>query len=203
MAKKGEQQPNISITTGKPIIGSKVFYFIQAVDAALGSAALLPSYRTDGTTTLGGEYLDEQTQQGRLLEKSTDEHSIEVTSYHAPQDPSVGVIEDASRSGKSVKVWEVIVDDSVKLVQDNKDTYPAKFGYAKVGEVERSSGTTDYVELSYTLDVIGALKDGRFPLTQEEIALLTDVYEYQNPGETTGDYNDIQKAGNQTETVSG
>lgn len=188
----GKSKPNISITTGKPIIGSKVFYFIQAVDAELGSAALLPSYRTDGTTTLGGEYLDEQTQQGRLLEKSTDEHSIEVTSYYAPQDPSVGVIEDASRSGKSVKVWEVIVDDSVKTVEDNQDTYPAKFGYAKVGEVERSSGTTDYVELSYTLDVIGALKDGRFPLTQEEIALLTDVYEYQNPGETTGDYNNIQ-----------
>lgn len=191
--KAKKEQANISITTGKPIVGSKVFYFIQSVDAVIGSPALLPAYRTDGTTTLGGEYLDEQTQQGRLLEKSTDEHSIEVTSYYAPQDPSVEVIEDASRSGKSVKVWEVIVDDSVKKDKDGKDTYPAKFGYAKVGEVERSSGTTDYVELSYTLDVVGALKDGRFPLTQEEITMLTDVYEYQNPGETTGDYNAIER----------
>lgn len=190
---KNQAKKNVSVTTGKPITGSKVFYFIQSVDAAIGSPALLPAYRTDGTTTLGGEYLDEQTQQGRLLEKSTDEHSIEVTSYYAPQDPSVGILENASRSGKSVKVWEVIVDDSVKKVTNDEDTYPAKFGYAKVGEIERSSGTTDYVELSYTLDVIGALKDGYFPLTAEEIALLNDVYEYQNPGETTGDYNDIQK----------
>ena len=26
------------------------------------------TYRTDGTTTMGGEYIDEQTQQGRLRE---------------------------------------------------------------------------------------------------------------------------------------
>nr|WP_250850377.1 phage major tail protein, TP901-1 family [Streptococcus equi] len=36
----------------------------------------MPAYRTDGTTTMGGEYIDEQTQQGRVIEKATDEHSI-------------------------------------------------------------------------------------------------------------------------------
>lgn len=187
-----ETTSKIQLTTGKPIVGNKIFYFIQSVDAAKGSAALLPAYRTDGSTTLGGEYLDEQTQQGRLLEKSTDEHTIEITTYFAPTDPSVAIIENASRSGKSVKVWEVIADESVKQGSGASTTYPAKFGYAKVGELERSSGTADYVEMTYELNVVGKLQDGRFPLTDNDLAMLNDVYGYQNPGETTGDYDNIK-----------
>lgn len=183
----------VTITTGKPIVGSKIFYFIQSVHAKIGDPAILPAYRTDGTTTLGGEYLDEQTQQGRLLEKSTDEHTIELTTYFAPTDPSVKTIEDASRTGDSIKIWEVIVDNSVKKQnEDSKDVYPSKFGYAKIGEIERSAGTTDFVEMSYEANIVGALKDGEFPLTDEEVALLNSVYDYQNPGETTGDYDNIQ-----------
>lgn len=192
MSKKKEAKKNVEITTAKPIVGSKIFYFIQSIHAELGSPALLPAYRTDGSTTLGGEYLDEQTQQGRLIEKSTDEHSIDLTQYFAPKDPSVKVIENASATGDSIKIWEVIVDDSVKETKEEQDFYPAKFGYAKIGEIERSSGVSDFVELSYSANVVGALKDGQFPLTAEEIALLNSVYEYQNPGETTGDYDDIK-----------
>lgn len=185
---------NVEITTAKPIVGKKIFYFIQSVNAELGSPALLPAYRTDGSTSLGGEYLDEQTQQGRLIEKSTDEHTIDLTTYFAPKDPSVKVIEEASKNGDSVKVWEVIADESVKTKDERtqEETYPAKFGYSKVGDYERSAGVTDFVEISYSLNVVGSLKDGRFPLTQEEIDQLNSVYSYQNPGETTGDYENIQ-----------
>ncbi|HEM3544396.1 phage major tail protein, TP901-1 family [Streptococcus suis] len=189
-----EEKKNIEITTAKPITGNKIFYFIQSVDAELGSAAMLPAYRTDGSTTLGGEYLDEQTQQGRLVEKSTDEHSIDLTQYFAPADPSIGVVEEASRTGKSIKVWEVIADESVKKNESGKDLYPAKFGYAKVADFERNNAVGEFVEVSWTGNVIGALKDGMFPLTKEEIEMLNSVYEYQNPGETTGDYDNIQSA---------
>ncbi|HEM3013653.1 TPA: phage major tail protein, TP901-1 family [Streptococcus suis] len=188
-----EEKKNIEITTAKPITGNKIFYFIQSVDAELGSAAMLPAYRTDGSTTLGGEYLDEQTQQGRLVEKSTDEHSVDLTQYFAPADPSIGVVEKASRTGKSIKVWEVIADESVKKNEGGKDSYPAKFGYAKVADFERNNAVGEFVEVSWTGNIIGSLKDGYFPLTDEEIAMLNSVYEYQNPGETTGDYDNIQK----------
>ena len=45
----------ITVTTAKPLAGKKVFYFIQSIHADLGSAAILPAYRTDGTLTLGAE----------------------------------------------------------------------------------------------------------------------------------------------------
>lgn len=186
----------IDITKAKPIVGKKVFYFIQSVDAVLGSKAILPAYRTDGTTTMGGDFIDEQTQQGRVLEKATDEHSIELTSYYTPLDKAIEVVEEAKRTGKSVKVWRVIADESLKTVEETtqKDVYPAKFGYGKVDEIEYSEGVEDFVEANYALNIIDSLKDGKFPLTAEDIALLTSVYAYQNPGETTGDYDAIKTA---------
>lgn len=183
----------ITVTKAKPIAGKKIFYFIQSIHAALGSGAVLPAYRTDGTTTLGAEYSDEQTQQGLLLDKTSTSHEIELTTKFAASDPSIKVAEDANSTGESVKIWRVIVDESLKTQDQTKDVYPAKFGYAKIGDIEYSEGIEDIVEVNYTASVVGKLQDGKFPLTAEEIALLTDVYSYQNPGETTGDYDNIKK----------
>lgn len=183
----------ITVTKAKPIAGKKIFYFIQSIHAKIGSSAVLPAYRTDGTLTLGAEYSDEQTQQGLLLDKTSTSHEIELTTKFAASDPSIKVVEDANSTGESVKIWRVIVDESLKTQDQTKDVYPAKFGYAKIGDIEYSEGIEDIVEVNYTASVVGKLQDGKFPLTAEEIALLTDVYDYQNPGETTGDYDNIKK----------
>ena len=187
----------ITVTTAKPLAGKKVFYFIQSIHDPIGSTAILPAYRTDGTLTLGAEYSDEQTQQGLLLDKTSTSHEIELTTKFAPKDPSIKVIEQANDTGESVKIWRVLVDESLKeqvgSSAPKKDVYPAKFGYAKIGDIEYSEGIEDIIEASYTATIVGKLKNGQFPLTAAEIALLDEVYEYQNPGETTGDYDNIQR----------
>lgn len=182
----------IKVTTAKPMSGKKIFYFIQSIHAALGSNAILPAYRTDGKLKLGAEYSDEQTQQGLLLDKTNTAHEIELTTKFSPKDPSVDVLEQANDTGESVKIWRVIVDESLKETKNEKDYYPAKFGYAKIGDIEYDEGVEDIVEASYTASVVGKLKNGQFPLSQAEIDLLNDVYDYQNPGESTGDYDNIQ-----------
>lgn len=158
---------------------------------------MLPAYRTDGTTTMGGEYIDEQTQQGRVIEKATDEHSIDLTTYFVPTDPSVAVIEEA----KNRQIYQNLgsycrrkcqrTESNFWIGWIQKDVYPAKFGYAKIDEIERSTGISDLVEMSYTANIVGALQDGKFPLTEKEIKMLENVYGYQNPGDTTGDYDNI------------
>lgn len=189
----------ITVTTAKPLAGKKVFYFIQSIHAEIGSGAILPAYRTDGGLTLGAEYSDEQTQQGLLLDKTSTSHEIELTTKFAPKDPSIEIIEQANDTGESVKIWRVLVDESLKeqVGSDSpkKDVYPAKFGYAKIGDIEYSEGIEDIMEANYTASIVGKLKNGKFPLSAAEIALLDEVYEYQNPGETTGDYDNIQQAG--------
>jgi len=191
---EAEDKAKIKITIAKPIVGKKVFYFIQSIHAEKGTEAMLPAYRKDGSTTMGGEYIDEQTQQGRLLEKATDEHSIELTQYFAPKDPSVQVILDAQKTGESVKIWRVIVDESVKDTSTGKDTYPAQFGYGKItDDIEFDDAIDGFTELTYTVGIVGRLRDGKFPLSTDEINMLNEVYDYQNPGETTGDYNNITR----------
>ena len=191
---EAEDKAKIKITIAKPIVGKKVFYFIQSIHAEKGMGAMLPAYRKDGSTTMGGEYIDEQTQQGRLLEKATDEHSIELVQYFAPKDPSVQVILDAQKTGESVKIWRVIVDESVKDTSTGKDTYPAQFGYGKItDDIEFDDAIDGFTELTYTVGIVGRLRDGKFPLSTEEINMLNEVYDYQNPGETTGDYNSITR----------
>jgi len=191
---EAEDKAKIKITIAKPIVGKKVFYFIQSIHAEKGTGAMLPAYRKDGSITMGGEYIDEQTQQGRLLEKATDEHSIELTQYFAPKDPSVQVILDAQKTGESVKIWRVIVDESVKDTSTGKDTYPAQFGYGKItDDIEFDDAIDGFTELNYTVGIVGRLRDGKFPLSTEEINMLNEVYDYQNPGETTGDYNNITR----------
>lgn len=181
--------------TGKAVTAKKIWYFIQSVSAAVGSPALLPAFQTEGGVTYGGDNIDEQTKMGRIIIKSTDEHSIDLTQYFITKDEAIQVVKDAKKNGTSVKVWRVVVDpDAAEPVdgQTGTKSYPAEFGYGMPDDVEIKDGD-DLVEVSYTLNIIGKLQEGKFPLTDNDIAAIEALYEYQNPGETTGDYDGIKK----------
>lgn len=182
--------------TGKPLTAKKVWYFLQSVDVPVGSPALLPAFQTEGSVTYGGENIDEQTKMGRVIVKSTDEHSIELTQYFVSGDDAIKVVKDAKKTGKSVKVWRVEVDPDNAKVTEGKTgvkNYPAEFGYGMPDELELSDGD-ELVEASYTLNIIGSLQEGLFPLSDKDIASIEALYQYQNPGETTGDYSNNKKA---------
>lgn len=155
-------------TTGKALTAKKVWYFIQSVSAAIGSPALLPAFQTEGGVTYGGENIDEQTKMGRIIIKSTDEHSIDLTQYFVPKDEAIKVVKDAKKNGTSVKVWRVEIDDSVaEAVEGETDVklYPAEFGYGMPDDVEIADGD-DLVEASYTLNIIGKLQEGKLDQSQ-------------------------------------
>ena len=184
----------VKTTTTQPIVGNKVVYFTQSVLAELGAEAVMPAFQTDGSTTLGGDFLDEQSKQGRILQKSTDEHAIELTQYYAPDDESLIDTEEAQAEGRSQKVWRVVIDESVAEEGTGKEKlYPAHFGFGRVEEITYSDGE-DLVEASYTLNIIGRLQRGMFPLSEKDISMISTLYEYQNPGESTGDYDDMEFA---------
>lgn len=182
----------ISKTNAKAIVGKKILYFIQSVDDPIGSPAIYPAWQTEGELTIGGDNVDEQTKMGRLIMKSTDEQSIDLTQYFAPGDPAGDIVKEAKIKGKSVKVWRVIVDEAVgKEEGEGVKAYPAMFGYGIPDELSYSEPTDDLVELSYTLNIVGVLQDGTFPLSDEDVDELDALYKYQRPGETTGDYDNI------------
>ena len=181
----------ITKPTGKPLNAKRVWYFLQSVDVPVGSPAILPAFQTEGTTTYGGDVIDEQTKMGRIIQKSTDEQNIDLTQYFVPGDESIDIIKKSKTEGKSVKIWRVEVDESQAVVEGDHKAYPAEFGYGLVDELELSDGD-DFVEASYTLNIIGTLREGTFPLSDEDIDMISNMYDFQRPGETTGDYDNIQ-----------
>lgn len=190
-----------------PYRGKDVWYFIQSTDpkvAPIGSPAILPAHQESGDTSIEGDSLDEQTKMGRVVAASTNEDSIELTSYMVPGDTANDIIIDAKHNGRQVKVWRVIVDKRLAVVEDDHKAYPAMFGYGVVDSADISDEDS-FSEMDFTLNIIGKLADknadgtpGTFPLSDAQVAALGELYNFERPGEKEGEFAD----GNATTTTT-
>lgn len=175
-----------------PLKGDNILYFVQDPADKVGSNAIYPAWQTDATATIGGSQIDEQTKMGRIVEKASDSQSIALTQYFAPDDVSLASLKAIKEKGGSIKVWRVEVSKldpkgSTVPSQSGVWNYPAMFGYGVPDSLEYTETTAKLVEVKYTLNIIDTLKDGLFPLADADVIALDNLYNYQNPGETTGD----------------
>ncbi|WP_338230745.1 phage major tail protein, TP901-1 family [Lactiplantibacillus paraxiangfangensis] len=189
----------IELVKDTPYRGKDVWYFIQSTDpkvAPVGSPAILPAHQESGDTNIEGDSLDETTKMGRIIAPSTNEDSIELTTYMVPGDKAVDIILDAKHNGRQVKVWRVIVDPRLAVVEGDHKAYPSMFGYGVVDSLDISDEDS-FSEADYTINIIGKLadtdKDGKpatFPLSDEQVDALNQLYAAERPGETEGEFTD-------------
>ncbi len=189
----------IEFVKDTPYRGKDVWYFIQSTDpkvAPIGSPAILPAHQESGSTSIEGDSLDEQTKMGRIIAASTNEDSIELTTYMVPGDKSHEIIIDAKHEGRQVKVWRVIVDERLAVVEDDHKAYPAMFGYGVVDSADISDEDS-FSEIDFTLNIIGKLADknedgtpGTFPLSDDQVKMLDQLYAFERPGEKAGEFAD-------------
>lgn len=199
----------IEFVKDTPYRGKDVWYFIQSTDpkvAPIGSPAILPAHQESGSTSIEGDSLDEQTKMGRIIAASTNEDSIELTTYMVPGDKSHEIIIDAKHEGRQVKVWRVIVDERLAVVEGDNKAYPAMFGYGVVDSADISDEDS-FSEIDFTLNIIGKLADknedgtpGTFPLSDEQVATLDQLYSFERPGEKAGEFADGTAASTTTTT---
>ncbi|MES5423773.1 phage major tail protein, TP901-1 family [Lacticaseibacillus paracasei] len=189
----------IEFVKDTPYRGKDVWYFIQSTDpkvAPVGSPAILPAHQESGDTSIEGDSLDEQTKMGRIIAASTNEDSIELTTYMVPGDKAHEIIIDAKHNGRQVKLWRVIVDERLAVVEDDHKAYPAMFGYGVVDSADISDEDS-FSEIDFTLNIIGKLADknedgtpGTFPLSDEQVEMLDQLYAFERPGEKAGEFAD-------------
>lgn len=189
----------IEFVKDTPYRGKDVWYFIQSTDpkvAPVGSPAILPAHQESGDTNIEGDSLDEQTKMGRIIAASTNEDSVELTTYMVPGDKAHEIIIDAKHEGRQVKVWRVIVDPRLAVVEGDHKAYPAMFGYGVVDSADISDEDS-FSEIDFTLNIIGKLADknkdgtpGTFPLSDEQVAMLDQLYSFERPGEKAGEFAD-------------
>lgn len=189
----------IEFVKDTPYRGKDVWYFIQSTNPAvapIGSPAILPAHQESGDTNIEGDSLDEQTKMGRIIAASTNEDSVELTTYMVPGDKAHEIIIDAKHEGRQVKVWRVIVDERLAVVEGDHKAYPAMFGYGVVDSADISDEDS-FSEIDFTLNIIGKLADknedgtpGTFPLSDEQVAMLDQLYAFERPGEKAGEFAD-------------
>jgi TP901-1 family phage major tail protein len=175
-----------------PIRGKDVWYFLQSTNPAVapvGSKAVLPAHQESGDTSIEGDSLDEQTKMGRVVAASTNEDSVELTSYMVPGDKANDIIIDAKHNGRQVKVWRVVVDPRVAIDEGDHKVYPAMFGYGVVDSADISDEDS-FSEIDYTINIIGKLVEGTFPLSDAQVAALQELYDFERPGEKEGEFAD-------------
>jgi TP901-1 family phage major tail protein len=189
----------IEFVKDTPYRGKDVWYFIQSTNPAvapIGSPAILPAHQESGDTNIEGDSLDEQTKMGRVIAASTNEDSVELTTYMVPGDKAHEIIIDAKHEGRQVKVWRVIVDERLAVVEGDHKAYPAMFGYGVVDSADISDEDS-FSEIDFTLNIIGKLADknedgtpGTFPLSDAQVAMLHQLYAFERPGEKAGEFAD-------------
>jgi TP901-1 family phage major tail protein len=161
----------------KPISGKKILYLVQAVDAVIGSDAVLPGFQTEGTWTRENEIVDEQTKQGRIVDYGTDSENFELTLYAAVGDAGQQAIEDAYDNKKQIKIWRTNLDTNANGKHD------ARFGFAIIESLEMSEPTDGFVEMSVTLPVLNSTVKGELePLPADLIDAAQ--YAFETPGQT-------------------
>lgn len=189
----------IELVKDTPYRGKDVWYFLQSTDpkvAPVGSSAILPAHQESGDTNIEGDSLDETTKMGRIIAPSTNEDSIELTTYMVPGDKAIDIILDAKHNGRQVKVWRVIVDPRLAVVEGDHKAYPAMFGYGVVDSLDISDEDS-FSEADYTINIIGKLADtdkagkpATFPLSDVQRDALNQLYAAERPGEKAGEFTD-------------
>lgn len=160
-----------------PISGKKIIYLVQAVNATIGSEAVLPGFQTEGTWTDENEIVDEQTKQGRIVDYGSDSETFGITLYAASGDLGQNAIRQAKRNKQKIKVWRVNLDLNANGKHD------ADFGMAIIESLEMGEPADGFVEMSVTLPIIGSTQAGELdPLPPELIEAAQ--YEFEQPGET-------------------
>ncbi|WP_353990626.1 phage major tail protein, TP901-1 family [Lacticaseibacillus paracasei] len=201
----------IEFVKDTPYRGKDVWYFIQSTNPAvapIGSPAILPAHQESGDTNIEGDSLDEQTKMGRIIAASTNEDSVELTTYMVPGDKAHEIIIDAKHEGRQVKVWRVIVDERLAVVEGDHKAYPAMFGYGVVDSADISDEDS-FSEIDFTLNIIGKLADknedgtqGTFPLSDAQVAMLHQLYAFERPGEKSGEFADGTATSTTTTTTT-
>lgn len=166
--------------------GKDTILLVQAVDAALGSPALVIADQTESSYSIENDVKDEQTKFGRIVGYGNNSESLEFSAYGNTNDPAQMAVLKAIEDKKQLKVWEV----DTNLDADEK--HDAMFAYVIVESAERSNAQDGFEELSGTFQVYGKAQRGKIEKLPLEV-IEFGQYGFEKPGEYIGEADDRKK----------
>lgn len=167
--------------------GKDIVFLVQPKDAVLGADGYLIANQTEGSHSIENDMIDESTKFGRIVGYGQNSETFELTAYGESNDPGQEAILDAIRDKKQLKVWKV------DLNLNDAGEHDAYFAYTIVESVEESAAQDGFVEISTTLQVINQSKKGTIPALPAAVLEFAG-YEFEAPGESTGEFPNQTKA---------
>lgn len=176
-----------------------------------GDPFYIAGLQEDSKLTRGGDLLDEKSKQGRILQVGTHEDKISLDKYLSDKDPLYDALIYWKENDKQFKMWQTDIaageaDPKPKEGEEQEgDTirqYPSDFAFVYSGDLELSAPKNGLAELSIEGQVIGQIKHGKMPLSDATVNFARTQSEYQNPGDTTGEYPGVGGATTTTTTTT-
>lgn len=137
--------------------GSKIIYMYRPLNAeAKKSAALRLAFVKENGKTVSTDADTTQTKDGTLRSPSQAEIEITSTSVLASDDTMISLLEKAQLNNEKVEVWEINLDKPGTTDGKYKGTYYQAY----VTEIEKSSPSDDWTEMSLTFGIEGKGAEG-------------------------------------------
>lgn len=141
----------------KSVHGSKIIYMYRPLnEEAKKSAALRLAFVKENGKTVSTDADTTQTKDGILRSPSQAEIEITSTSVLASDDKMIEALEKAQLNNEKVEVWEI----NLAKPGSSSGKYKGTYYQAYVTEIEKSSPSDDWTEMSLTFGIEGKGAEG-------------------------------------------
>ena len=159
----------------KPVQGKKIVYLYRLLSDAKTAAASNMAFVKENARTKSKDADTTTTKDGTLRVPGAVETEITATSLIKVGDPLINKLEDAMDTDELIEIWEAnLADPAVGVGVGTK--FKGMYFQGYITELEISSDSEDYAEVSMTFAINGSGKRGEVTVTAEQQELADYVF---------------------------
>lgn len=148
------------------ISGRRIIYLYRLLSEAAAQAATRLAFATENGRTKSKGANSTATKDGSIRTPGTAEVEITSTSVLSKGDTMIDKLEDAMDSDALIEIWEVNLDEPASGGEGNK--FKGMYFQGYITELEKSSPSDDFTEISLTFGINGSGKRGNVTVSVEQ-----------------------------------
>lgn len=148
------------------ISGRRIIYLYRLLSEATSKDATRLAFATENGRTKSKDADSTATKDGSIRTPGTAEVEITSTSVLSKGDTMIDKLEDAMDSDALIEIWEVNLDEPASGGEGNK--FKGMYFQGYITELEKSSPSDDFTEISLTFGINGSGKRGDVTVSVEQ-----------------------------------
>lgn len=148
------------------ISGRRIIYLYRLLSEAAAQNATRLAFATENGRTKSKDADSTATKDGSIRTPGTAEVEITSTSVLSKGDTIIDKLEDAMDSDELIEIWEVNLDEPASGGEGNK--FKGMYFQGYITELEKSSPSDDFTEISLTFGINGSGKRGNVTVSVEQ-----------------------------------